>query len=219
MLETVANEGYARGDELPLNVDNWLKRAEAFQPSMANNMIAAEALQFAVSMAVAFYGQSSPQLEMIQARYTRNPKDSSIVIHQFAIGAIRNMVAEIQGGLVENVRLQITGEVLADLVALARDALAKGTVHVAAVLTAAAFEDTLRSIAKAKIGLTTREKLDQVLLQLKNQGVFQGGEPGTIQGFLKFRNDSLHADWANVQESQVASCLSLVDTLIVKHLS
>jgi hypothetical protein len=219
MLESAANVGRARGDELPLNVDNWLKRADAFEPSMANNMMAAEALQFAVSMAAAFYGQNSPQLDVIQSRYTKNTKDSPFMIHQFAVGAIRNMAAEIRDGLVGSIRLQITGEVLADLVTLARDALAKGTIYVAAVLTAAAFEDALRSIAAAKTGLTTRDKLDQVIIQLKDKNVLQGGEPGVVQSFLKFRNDSLHADWANVQESQVSSCLGLVDTLILKHLS
>jgi hypothetical protein len=207
-----------------LNVDSWLKRAEAFKGGTGNNTASSEALHFAVSMATAFYGQNSPQLEMIQVRTAAIAKEKGnmyphLMIYQFAVGVIRNMVEEIKGGLIENFRLQITGEVLADLVTLARDALAQGSIQVAAVLTAAAFEDTLRSIAKAKIGLIKRDKLDQVLLQLKDNNILQGGEPGVVQSFLRFRNDSLHADWANVQESQVSSCLSLVDTLIVKHLS
>jgi len=186
---------------------------------MASAAMAAEALQFAVSMATAFYGQSSPQLEMIQSRLSRNTKDTAFTVHQFAVGAIRNMAAEVRAGLVGSVRLQITGEVLADLVTLARDAVGQRSIPVAAVLTAAAFEDALRSIAREKIGLTTRDKLDQVIQELKSQNILRGGEPGVVQSFLKFRNDSLHADWANVEESQVNSCLSLVDTLIVKHLS
>ena len=89
----------------------------------------------------------------------------------------------------------------------------------AAVLTAAAFEDLMRRLALEKIGLTARIKLEQVLVELKEKGVLQGGEPGVAQSFLKFRNDSLHADWQNVTEAQVSSCLSLVDALMIKHLS
>jgi hypothetical protein len=77
----------------------------------------------------------------------------------------------------------------------------------------------MRRLALEKAGVTSRIKLDQVLNELKEKGILQGGEPGVAQSFLKFRNDSLHADWKNVPESQVTSCLGLLDSLIVKHLS
>jgi hypothetical protein len=66
-------------------------------------------------------------------------------------------------------------------------------------------------------GITSRIKLDQIIIELKDKGILQGGEPGVAQSFLKFRNDSLHADWKNVTEAQVSSCLALLDPLIVKH--
>jgi hypothetical protein len=56
-------------------------------------------------------------------------------------------------------------------------------------------------------------------MELKEKGILQGGEPGLAQSFLKFRNDSLHADWNNVTEPQVTSCLALLDSLIGKRLS
>jgi hypothetical protein len=102
---------------------------------------------------------------------------------------------------------------------MAREALAENSVPVAAVLASAAFEDLMRRLAQEKAGITDRIKLDQILIQLKEKGVLQGGEPGVAQSFLKFRNDSLHADWKNVTESQVSSCLGLLDSLVVKHLS
>jgi len=61
-----------------------------------------------------------------------------MLIHEFAYGVIQNMVAEINGGLVQNVRLGIAGEILGDLIFMAREALGEKAVHVAAVLTAAA---------------------------------------------------------------------------------
>ena len=129
------------------------------------------------------------------------------------------MAAEIKSGLVQSIRLGVVGEVLAELAAMARDALDEKSVQVAAVLTAAAFEDLMRRLGQEKAGITSRIKLDQVLVELKEKGILQGGEPGVAQSFLKFRNDSLHADWSNVTESQVSSCLGLLDSLIIKHLS
>ena len=85
-------------------------------------------------------------------------------------------------------------------------------------MTAAAFEDLIRRLGQEKAGITNRIKLDQVLIELKEKGVLQGGEPGVAQSFLKFRNDSLHADWNNVTEAQVSSCLGLLDSLIIKYL-
>jgi hypothetical protein len=75
----------------------------------------------------------------------------------------------------------------------------------------------MRRLAQEKAGITSRIKLDQILVELKDRGILQGAEPGVAQSFLKFRNDSLHADWNNVTEPQVTSCLGLLDSLIVKH--
>jgi len=209
---------------MPTNVEGWLKRAEEFGPRCSGNKQSGEALLFAISMATAFYGPGSPQLEMIKRRAEALPKEKGnayphIMIYEFAVGAIRNMVAEIKSGRVTGRRLGIAGEVLADLIAMAREALNENAIQVAAVLAAAAFEDLMRRLAQEKAGITSRIKLDQVLIELKDKGILQGGEPGVAQSFLKFRNDSLHADWQNVKEPQVSSCLALLDSLIVKPLS
>jgi hypothetical protein len=206
---------------MAINAESWLKRAAEFNPH-GNTVTSGEALQFAISMACAFYGPASQQVEMIKTRAADIPKQKSgaypeILIHEFAYGAIRNMVAEINAGLVQNIRLGIAGEILGDLIFMAREALGEKAVQVAAVLTAAAFEDLMRRLAQEKAGITSRIKLDQILMELKDKGILQGGEPGVAQSFLKFRNDSLHADWNNVKEPQVTSCLGLLDSLIVKH--
>jgi hypothetical protein len=102
---------------------------------------------------------------------------------------------------------------------MAQEALSERKVAVAAVLTSAAFEDCMRRLAQEKAGLTDRIKLELVIAELKDKGVLLGGEPGIAQSFLKFRNDSLHADWDKVEDSQVSSCLALLNSLIIKHLS
>ena len=209
------------------NVEGWLERATSFGGrvgTLAASRKSGEALTFAISMATAFYGSGSPQAETIRRRADSISKEKGstypeIQVYEFAAGCIQNMAAEIKNGLVQNMRLGIVGEVLSDLVSMAREALDGKSVSVAAVLTAAAFEDLMRRLGQEKAGITSRIKLDQVLVELKEKGVLQGGEPGVAQSFLKFRNDSLHADWNNVTESQVSSCLGLLDSLIIKHLS
>jgi hypothetical protein len=209
------------------NVEGWLERAASFGGrvgTLAAGQKSGEALTFAISMGTAFYGANSQQVEAIRRRVESISKEKGstfpeIAVYEFALGCIHNMAAEIKGGLIQSIRLGIVGEVLADLVSMARDALSEGSVQVAAVLTAAAFEDLMRRLGQEKAEITSRIKLDQVLIELKEKGVLQGGEPGVAQSFLKFRNDSLHADWSNVTESQVSSCLGLLDSLIIKHLS
>jgi len=213
---------------MPINIDGWLARAETFEgQSRVGSLSApgksAEALGFAISMATTFYGATSQQVAMIKRGAdnisTAKTQHNFIDLYQFATGCIKNMAAEIKGSLVGSIRLGVVGEVIADLMGLAREALAEDSVPVAAVLTAAAFEDLMRRLGQEKAGVTERIKLEQVLVQLKEKDVLQGGKPGVAQGFLKFRNDSLHADWDKVTEAQVNSCLGLLDTLIVKHLS
>ena len=46
-----------------------------------------------------------------------------------------------------------------------------------------------------------------------------GGKPTVALSYLKFRNDSLHADWNKVERSQVQSCLSFAEQLLLKHFS
>jgi hypothetical protein len=201
------------------NTEDWLRRSMEFREWNGHEYHADEAVHFAISMASTFYGSSSPQLEMIKKRVELQGGNTAFPIFEMASGAIRNMTAEIRGGLISRIRLGIAGEVLGELMTIAREALAENRLNVAAVLTAAAFEDCMRRLAHEKAGLTSRLKLEQVLAELKNKGVLSGGEPAVAQSFLKFRNDSLHADWQNVKESQVSSCLALLDSLIVKHLS
>ena len=130
---------------MPANVEGWLKRAEEMLQTFTspNGQRSGEALQFAISMASALYGPNSPQVEMIKSRADASSNEKGyayphILIYEFAFGAIKNMVEEIKGGLIQSVRLGIAGEVLADLIAMAREALSDKAIGVAAVLSVSA---------------------------------------------------------------------------------
>src|SRR5688572_8204318 len=74
-------------------------------------------------------------------------------------GTLRSLKGDLEGGLVGNLEQRVTGEVLGDMLWMAREALREktdGAKNVAAVLVAAAFEDTIRKMGAALAGITDR---------------------------------------------------------------
>jgi hypothetical protein len=205
----------------------WVKRAnEVVSKGGSDFGASSEAVQFATSMITALYGPHSTQLEAFSAGCEAIVKLKTgivaVELRRYACGAIANAKAQLEAGLVGSLRVQVTGEVLADLVSLAKEKLGEGTdsaKNVAAVLIAAAFEDLMRRMGGEFAAVVTRPSLQDVITALKDAEMLKGGEIGIAQSFLKFRNDSLHADWANVSRAQVESCAAFVDAMLVKHFS
>jgi hypothetical protein len=206
--------------------DSWIKRADEVLNGPHGGS-AGEAIQCATSMIAAFYGPESAQMKAFRASMDAIAKEREGQQHkqaQNARGVIRNIKAEISAGLIRSVRALLTGEMLGDLVGLSREILsesqdAEASKNMGAVLAACAFEDLLRRMGTEFAGITNRPKLEKVINILKETDVLRGGEPAIVQGHLKFRNDSLHADWNQIQRSQVDSCLALVEALVSKHFS
>lgn len=210
---------------MPNNTEAWLARAKAI---LSDGTAPSEEIHFATSLVTAIYGTQSSQMNALTtglaqiAKSASNPQ--SVVFHQghHARGVIAGVVAEIEGGLVGTIRAQVAGEVFAELVSLGKGILEDQTEsakNVSAVLIAAAFEDLIRRMGTELAGVVGRPKLEEVVVILKNAGVLRGGEVGTAQSYLKFRNDSLHANWANVQRSQIESCTAFIEALLLKHFS
>ena len=215
---------------MPFDSTAWIRRADEVinLGDSASHGVASEATQFATSLLTALYGPQSTQLKAFSTGCEEISKMKSgtgsvpVQLCRHARGAIINAKAELQSGLIGSLRLQVTGEVLADLVGLGKEILAEGTdvaKNVAAVMIAAAFEDLVRRMGTELAGVGGRPSLQDVLTALKDAGVLKGGEIGIAQSFLKFRNDSLHADWANVSRVQVESCIAFVDGMLLKHFS
>jgi hypothetical protein len=132
------------------------------------------------------------------------------------------MVRELENNLVGSIRSSVQGELLGDLVGLAKEALSENTdetKNLAAVLTAAAFEDCVRRLGMEKAGVQGRPRLEAVLNALKDAEIVKGGAISLANSMLKFRNDSLHADWQQVSRAQVESCLALTESLLREHFS
>jgi hypothetical protein len=122
----------------------------------------------------ALYGPDSSQERTLQAAVERfgglrsasaGPHSGSPFIVDYSVNAItgvlRAIKAELDSGFLGSLRVTLTGEVLTDFVKLARTTLEQsgdGAKNVAAVLTAAAFENVIRRLAELK-GLPHQEKL------------------------------------------------------------
>ena len=116
--------------------------------------------------------------------------------------------------------LVVAGEILAELIRLAREIMIDHTEEAkttAAVLVAAAYEGLIRRMGEEFAGVTDHPKLEEVIGALKNANVLKGEELAVAQSYLKFRNDSVHADLKNVDRSQVESCLAFSESLLLKH--
>ena len=194
--------------------DAWIRRGKQLLTNYNP-----ESIQFAVSFLTAIYGPSSVQLGTFNttlaqiAKTASNPANAEEHQITAAMAAIGNTIAEIEGGLISSLRAAVAGEVFGELVTLGKEILGDGSEpakNVSAVLIAAAFEDLIRRMGTELAGVQGRPKLEHVVTALKDAQVLRGGEVGTAISYLKFRNDSLHADWANVHRSQIQSCIAFI---------
>jgi hypothetical protein len=190
---------------------------------------AVERYQGTLTLVTALYGTTSHQAQTLlradtQARKYVGDFSGSFpgVVLPVITGILRAMRADIEAGLIGNVAQRAAGEVLGDMLGLAKEAMALSTEsakNVAAVLTAAAYEDTIRQMGTALANVRGRPDLSAVITALKDAGVLVGAALTTGQSYVKFRNDALHADWPNVDRAVVGSCMAFVEALLLKHFS
>jgi hypothetical protein len=204
------------------NTDAWLKRSKEV---IAQGVNSYDVVPFAASLLAALYGPQSAQLAAFNSRMKELTSiKTSLDFYQrdLAFSTIMTVIGEIENGLVDDVRSQVAGEVLAELVNLGKEILQgeeDSAKNVSAVLIAAAFEDLMRRMGAELAGVVGRPKLDEVISALKNAGILKGSEVSIALSYLPFRNDSLHADWPRVQKSQVQSCIAFIEALLMKHFS
>src|SRR5438552_11591654 len=137
-------------------------------------------------------------------------------------GVLQNVKTELDAGVVGSLRQRITADVLTDFIALARTALEDtrdDAKNVAAVLAAAAYEDTIRRMERELAGVMGRDDLNDVINALKKAGIIQPPQLGIALSYLSFRNHALHADWSKIDRAAVHSVIGFVEQLLLKHFS
>jgi len=189
---------------------------------------AGELYQGALGMLGLTHGQNSTQVSALKeavASHQKTKEPSIRIAREIAdssLGALRNLKREVEEGLVGSLRREVTGEVLGDLLQLGKATLDQGTdnsKNVAAVLVAAAFEDTIRRLGATYCGIHTRESLPDILAKLKAAEVLKGSQVGVVQSHFQFRNDAMHADWNKIDVVSVKTVMALVQELLLKHFS
>ena len=185
-----------------------------------------EMFQGAMQLARLVYGMNSPQEEAMMMAHkslrVRNGPSMQIEVQPIVVGTLRAMRGDVRGGLVGTVERKGAGLALGDFLALAKEAIDEGTdesKNVAAVLAAALFEDTVRQLGASKARVVGRPGLQEVLTALKAAKVLEGASYTITQGYLKFRNDALHADWSKIGRPAVESCIGFAEGLLRDHFS
>ena len=122
-----------------------------------------------------------------------------------------------EGGYVFDVERSISGEVLGDFIALAKEAIATGHKDVAAVLASAALEDALKRYAKIN-GLDVEDKdMKQVISALKSKSLVAGFRTKILDVLPTLRNYALHANWEKITEPEVNSMIGFVESFLLKE--
>src|SRR5262249_33693916 len=146
---------------------------------------AAEAFAGALTLAAAIYGPSNPHTDTLRraeddARRTWGMTFQTDDLKAAVRGVLNALRADIELGVVGSIEQRGYGLAMADLVEGARAALAYGAgpgeTQVAAVLAAAAYEDTMRRMGTALAEMTEdpRPTLETIIQQLKAKDVLRG---------------------------------------------
>ena len=122
-------------------------------------------------------------------------------------------------GFAASLDQRVSGEIFGDLVNAADTALHGGHKDFAAVVAAAALEDSLKKIG-ALHGLNTSGKnLQDVVNLLKANQILTGGNAKFADGFVKMRNSALHAEWGKITDTEVGALIGFLKPLIAQYLS
>ena len=156
------------------------------KPTIQNYTAVAEVQQGTLTLAQLVYGLNShAALTILESAKTAPARKDGTIANNYvhdvwpaAKGVLAAMRKEVEAGLVGDLRRRGVGETLADMLTLAKEAVSDGALNVAAVLAAAAFEDTFRRMESTLAAVYDRRPLSEVLIALK-QAILDGA-PFTI---------------------------------------
>jgi hypothetical protein len=176
----------------------------------------------------AMYGANSSQEVVWRASLERiriEHQNSDPIVLNRSIAATRGvlqaLLQEIDSGFIGSLRTAVTSEILGSFIKLAHgvlDEFGENGKDVAAVLTAAAFRDTIRYLAN-KNGLEERDELSEILEELREEGILRNTQAGNTQSYLSFCNKALRAEWTEVDMCAVKNTLAFTEALLAKHFS
>ena len=167
------------------------------------------------------YGSSSPQMSsvieinerLMNSNYDEDDKNAFLV--EELKGTLKSIKDEINHGLLESIQKQAKAEILADFIYLAKHSLDEGNKDVAAVLSCAALEDTLKKYADNH-GLEVEDKdMSDVINSMKAKGLLHAPQAKVLKSYVAVRNKAFHAEWGKIDSAEVHSVIGFVQDFIV----
>lgn len=136
-----------------------------------------------------------------------------------ARGAFQAARKNFDAGFAITLEQNLSGEIFGDLLILADSALEQDHKDSAAVLAAAAFEDSLKKIASLNNLNVADKELNEVVNALKAKQILKGGAGKTAEHFIKLRNFAMHANWEEITREEVGGLIGFVRVVLSEHLS
>ena len=171
------------------------------------------------------YGPSSIQVQSLKDVYNRvsSSTAASQVMPNYLLqeltGLLKSYRYEVENDLIASIQDESKGEVFADFISFAKEALADGYKDVSAVLICAALEDSLKKYSESN-GLDAEgKKMPAVVNLLKSEGLLKNPEAKILQSYVPLRNKAFHADWDKITEPQVSSVIGYLESFILTHFS
>jgi hypothetical protein len=181
-----------------------------------------------LSLMHAMYGTDSSQeiawrLSLDQIRGKAPPHDPNVQKQLMGAtrGVLQIMIQEIDSGFIGTIRTALTAEILSGFIRLAHSVLDESGEtgkDVAAVLTAAAFDNTIRRIGN-KYGMEDHENIADVLEDLEKDGLLPRAQIDIARSYLNFRDMALHANWTKIEMAVVRNVLDFTENLLSMHFS
>jgi hypothetical protein len=173
----------------------------------------------ALNIVKASFGPDSVHFDQLQKAIESESVHGTSYCVESGKGAFLSAKSDFEGGYISTLEQGIAGEVFGSLLNSARAALKEGFKDSAAVLAAAAFEDSLKKIGTLHGLDVAEQELGNVIGALKANQLLQGGAGKLADRYLNLRNSAMHANWEKITEEEVGGLIGFVEQLLIKHLS
>ena len=172
----------------------------------------------ALHLVDAIFGSQAPHTVRLKSAI-ETASNSYVSLRQLNAcrGAFAGAKADVDGDFVFRLEAQVAGEVFGDLITLAKDALAEGSHHVAAVLACAALEDALKRYAAANDLVVENKTMDEIVNALKGKGLVGGAQKALLSAMPKIRNYAMHADWDKLTPQDVGSVIGFTEQFLLAN--
>ena len=135
------------------------------------------------------------------------------------LGVLKSAKDEYTRGLAIDYHLSVSATVFGDIVTEASYLLEKGYLRAAAILARAGLEEALRARARAiPLEISTKIKLSELLVKLKQHGVLNEFDEKRIDAHTKIGNAAAHGDIFQYAKEDVEKLIREAEDTVARYL-